>query len=495
MPDLPPTPQERKLAYLSTPSAEGLGIDPISVLEHILDAAIENTNADRGYILALESGKWNIKAARWFSPKRGISFQHIQTSETLAFKAFKEDRTVVIDNPFLYVGTKSAKGIGFEYLMAAPLRKSGALLVIDSQKPKSQFGPPGAALLDPLLPIADYVLSTMKEHETLRRRLDAILTTKDRPYPGLVGSSPAMKEVCDKIEWTADSDEPVLVLGESGTGKGALVQTIYERAKALGRCSGRLVSQNVTALSESIAEAELFGHRKGAFTGADDDRRGLFRTAENGIFFLDEIGDLSLRLQPKILSVLQDRRIRPVGDENGEKIVVRFFAATHRDLRGLVRQGKFREDLYYRLRVIQIRVPALRERRQDIPELVDHFLDVIAAETGRPKPRVEASAFRLMRTYKWPGNVRELENCLRAVCAWLADPIRATHLETALELPPKPTLGPDIDEVVENALRNAALACDGKAKEMARMLGTSRSYIYKKAEQFGITLRRRRPRP
>ena len=207
----------------------------------------------------------------------------------------------------------------------------------------------------------------------------------------------------------ASSDAPIIVYGESGTGKELVANAVHAQGR---RSKGPYVKVSCAALNESLLESELFGHVKGAFTGADRDRRGRFESAHKGDLFLDEIGDIPLSTQVKLLRVLQEKEVERVGDHTPIPIDTRIIAATHRDLGAMCREGTFREDLYYRLNVIPIRVPPLRERSDDIPLLVDHFMRMIRLRTGKPIQGATNDAMNVLTAYSWPGNIRELMNVL-----------------------------------------------------------------------------------
>jgi serine/threonine-protein kinase PknK len=233
-------------------------------------------------------------------------------------------------------------------------------------------------------------------------------------YAGLVGTSPAMRRIYQVIQRIKDTDVPVLICGESGTGKEVVARAIHQGSV---RSQRKMVAVNCGALPQSILESELFGHLKGAFTGADRDRKGLFREADGGVLFLDEIGETPLRMQASLLRVLQEGRVLPVGGSEEEPINVRVIFATNRNLDEAVAQGLFREDLLYRIRVVEVTLPPLRERREDIPLLVDHFLDRFAARFGEAKKAISRDALQRFATHPLPGNVRQLENVL--LNAWV----------------------------------------------------------------------------
>jgi two-component system response regulator HydG len=244
-------------------------------------------------------------------------------------------------------------------------------------------------------------MAVRREATALRRALG-----QEQVRSRIVGSGVAMRAVRELIARVADAPAPVLILGETGTGKGLLARSIHGQS---GRASKRFVSVNCAALPENLLESELFGHRKGAFTGAVSDRQGLFAEADGGTLFLDEIGDMAPGLQGKLLHVLECGAIRPVGSSKEETVDVRIIAATHRDLRKAVREGRFREDLFYRLDVVSIVVPPLRHRKEEIPELVAHFLaDAKGRYPQSPVERFAPEALQALARHDWPGNVREL---------------------------------------------------------------------------------------
>jgi DNA-binding NtrC family response regulator len=309
----------------------------------------------------------------------------------------------------------------------------------------------------------------------------------------IVGKSPQMLEVYKTLQRVAESRTSVLVLGESGTGKELVARKLHERSP---RRAEHFVAVNVSAIPEGLLESELFGHVRGAFTGALATRRGLFDEAHRGTLFLDEIGDLSLPLQAKLLRVIQEHRIKPVGGNEEHEVDVRLVCATHRDLDEMVRRGSLREDLYYRLNVVSISLPPLRERRADIPLLVRHFLRKHELEAGRMAPALSRAAAEMLETYAWPGNVRELENVVeRAVLLSthgvitpdaLPPRLHGTPEETADTAPALdesgsglPTLGTVVEDYVHRVLEHTS----GNRTRAAQILGISRRTLHRMDER------------
>jgi len=307
---------------------------------------------------------------------------------------------------------------------------------------------------------------------------------------GIVGLTDAMRRVQALIDKAAACTLPVLVLGESGTGKELVARAIHERS---ARGDRRFFSENCSALSEGLLESELFGHVRGAFTGADRDRKGILELAHGGVLFLDEIGDMSVRMQSKLLRALQEREIRPVGGKETIHIDVRIISATHRGLQSMIREGTFREDLLYRINVITIHLPPLRERRGDIPALVDHFLDRIAVETGLPRKECSPGTLELLTAWDWPGNIRELENTIQRAVA-LGDgrrveaddlPDRIRHLMITEEAPDYSAQDKAGEHLlIEKALHNFA----GDKTRAARFIGWSRPKLYRRMRAYGIPM-------
>ena len=228
-------------------------------------------------------------------------------------------------------------------------------------------------------------------------------------FEGIIGRSPKMAEVYNLINKVAPTESTVLILGDSGTGKDLTAKAIHNKSK---RKSNNFFAVDVSTLSSSIIESELFGHIKGSFTGANSDRQGVFEAADKGTIFIDEIGNLSLEVQARLLRVLQNKEIIPVGSTTVRKIDVRLIFATNKNLKIIAEEGKFREDLYYRLNVFPIKLPALRERKEDIPELIIHFLKKYCAKLGREIPHIDIEGMEMLQNYNWPGNIRELEHII-----------------------------------------------------------------------------------
>jgi two-component system response regulator AtoC len=318
------------------------------------------------------------------------------------------------------------------------------------------------------------------EHQRLRGQHRYLLSEREEEFDhyGIVGRSRAMQEVLRKLERVAQSKSTVLITGETGTGKELAARAVHARS---AEREMPLIKVNCAALPESLLESELFGHVRGAFTGATSNRRGRFALADGGTIFLDEIGTLGLAVQAKLLRVLQEREFEPVGSERTQSVDVRVIAATNRDLRTMVADGRFLEDLYYRLSVIPVELPPLRERREDIPPLVEHFVRKHAQRTGRAIGGVAPAALEQMRSYDWPGNVRELENTIeRAVVLATGTVIDAAAI-SIVEPPAGPAAGglpsarlhENVEWVERESIRRALRQSGGVKKDAAHQLGIS----------------------
>jgi len=310
-----------------------------------------------------------------------------------------------------------------------------------------------------------------------------------RPARPIVGAHPAMVELFKLVSRVAGTKSSVLIIGESGTGKELIARTIHEASPRRERA---FVAVNCTTLSETLLESELFGHVKGAFTGAIERRPGLFIEANRGTVFLDEVGDMSLSMQAKLLRVLQEQEVKPVGGTDTVPVDVRVVAATHQDLEALTRAGRFRTDLYYRLHVVALHVPPLRERREDIPVLAEHFLREYAAAADRPIQGFSPQAMQSLLAHSWPGNVRELENVVeRAVALAQGLIVEESDLPEKLAVPASVTnLAAQADRLtLEETIRRHVIEIleqvHGNKSEAARVLGIPRRTLYRMLERYG----------
>jgi DNA-binding NtrC family response regulator len=389
---------------------------------------------------------------------------------------------------------------GLEFLQSAK-RQNAALPVVVM----TAFGTVETAVEAMKAGASDYVLKPFSLTEmrmVVRKELDVRKLREENrslrealgkrySHPNIVARSAKMQEVLATVDRVATTNSTVLLGGESGVGKDLIARAIHEKSR---RAGGPFIKINSTAIPENLLESELFGYEKGAFTGASISKPGKFELADKGTLFLDEIGDVPPATQVKLLRVLQEREFERLGGTKTIKVDVRLIAATNRDLREALEQGTFREDLYYRLNVVPIDIAPLRERREDIPELVNLFISRFAGDSGKPIERISPQAMQILLNYHWPGNVRELQNIIERASA-LA---RGTAIEAAdIHLDQRPakaangagflpdgmTLEQWEDEMIQEALRRA----NGNKSQAARLLGLSRNALRYRLSKIGIT--------
>ncbi len=332
----------------------------------------------------------------------------------------------------------------------------------------------------------------IQENRLLRQQLEERFRVE-----GIVGSHYRMQEVFDKIHKISNSNSTALITGESGTGKELIARAIHRHS---ARKERPFVAVSCAAIPETLIESELFGYEKGAFTGAISRRQGLFEAADKSTLFLDEIGELNVNLQAKVLRALQEREIRRVGGREDLKVDVRIIAATNKDLEAEVKRGTFREDLFYRLNVVTINIPPLRERSTDIQQLAEHFVERACAEAGRPRMTITKEAWGLLNAYHWPGNVRQLEAVIhRAVL--LSDDLMIDYTDLPIEvrfgaLPPSepqattryllPPQGINLEEVEREFIRQAMELSGGVIAKASKLLGLSYRTLQYRLEKFQI---------
>jgi two-component system response regulator HydG len=365
-------------------------------------------------------------------------------------------------------------------------------------------------------------MATPTMSSSLGRRPPSDRGSNDSLYRDIVGASARMQRIFRLVRKVAPTDSTVLLLGESGTGKELIARSIHLQSR---RAQGPFVPVNVAALPESLIESELFGHTRGAYTGAAAERQGLIEAADHGTLFLDEIGDMPLATQVKLLRTLESSELRRVGDNTLRVVDVRLVAATHRDLRREVAEGRFREDLYYRLNVVQIELPSLRERREDIGLLASYFLERASARAGRPGLAFSAEATQLLERYDYPGNVRELENAIEHAVVVSEGPVIApADLPAAIRSPrlletgeagrtgvgevrfgasdargsqgdwtrrvpgaaDDPYLNWSLAEVEKEHIQRVLARHRGNATAAARQLGISRTTLWRKLREYGL---------
>jgi len=338
-------------------------------------------------------------------------------------------------------------------------------------------------------------VETLTDMSEIVRQQDEIMSLRktlhmDEGYHGILGKSPAMQSVYELIENVSMTESPVMIHGESGTGKELVARAIHEVSP---RRDNPFIKVNCAALNENLLESELFGHTKGAYTGADRTRIGRFEAAHSGTIFLDEIGDIPLSTQVKLLRVLEEKEIERVGDHKPIKVDVRIISATNKNLDKLITKEAFREDLYFRVNVFPISCPSLRERKSDIPMIVQDFIRQNNAKTGKKILGLTPEALEKLTAYTWPGNVRELRNTIEyafVLCSSGGVGVRHLPPKVAGVSPvcPEPATGPSIDVREKENLLAVLRETGGNQSEAARILGVSRVTIWKRIKKYGINL-------
>ena len=396
----------------------------------------------------------------------------------------------VRENKDFFRGIDAKSSFETKTLLAAPLvYKNDVIGVVEvlNKLGGAPFGDDDLALLQIFANLAANAANNATKHENLVRENRGLRETL-KSQGTIIGNSAALRQVMDMVSRVASSNATVLLLGETGTGKEVTARQIHVNSP---RSDKPFIAINCAALPETLLESELFGHEKGSFTGAHAQKMGRFEMADQGTLFLDEIGDISLSTQVKLLRVLQEKEFVRVGGTKTISTDVRIVAATNRDLRKAMETGAFREDLFYRLNVFPINIPPLRQRREDIPLLVDHFIGVAATQLGCPRPRVSDEATALLASYNWPGNIRELQNVVeRSVLLSDGVSLERSHLPREI-IGEQPLVQADKTESslwgYEKAMIVKALSENGwNVSKAARVLGISRDNLRYRVKKYQI---------
>ncbi len=493
------------------------------LLDFIIDSAIEIANAERGFLMLRGNAKEiSIEAARKFE-QGTLDNPGIEISRTIAREVINAGNAIITDNASADRRFKmhhSVRRLTLKSILCIPLQEEGKIvgaLYLDNRLSEGVFKEDQTRLLEAFGAQATLAIRNAKLMELLEAKNDAIeklnrelekrldeqreeieevkeelkrqqVELKNRfTYGRLIGKSPKMQELYTILDKIASSSLPVIIIGESGTGKELVAKTIHYNSQ---RNSGHFVSENCASIPETLLESELFGFKRGAFTGADRDRDGLFKLADGGTLFLDEIGDMSLSMQAKLLRVIQEGEIRPIGGKELVQVDFRIISATNKDLKKMMEEKLFREDLYYRLNVIQIHLPPLREKLEDIPLLTEHFLKKIAFEHNEKTKSIDRKAMRLILEHSWPGNVRELENVLeRASVMSDTDTITAESLgESIARKDSFYSCGEQFINAERAMIERVLLATGGDKSKAALEIGWNRQKLYRRMKVLGIPL-------
>ncbi|MCI0417167.1 sigma-54-dependent Fis family transcriptional regulator [bacterium] len=482
------------------------------LLPAVLDVTLDLTGADRAFVVLDEKDrKFSVQAGR-NSAREDLTEQDFSGSTTVIEKARKELQSVYIPRltkDAQFADAESVRKLQLKSAIAIPLfQRENAFLGVIYIDSTSMVSPLTEEHLQIMKALANYVsisIENAKLFEEVREKnreiesLNSQLQKRVEVQAGnlaemrhllaetqrelkkvfgletIVGKSQPMKRIFRILEKVVGTSASVLITGESGTGKEQIARYLHHFGP---RSEKPMVSINCSAFSDTLLESELFGHRKGAFTGADENKIGLFQVADGGTLFLDEVGDMSEEMQKKLLRILQEGELRPVGSKENIKVDVRMIAATNKDLEELIKQGKFRNDLYFRLNVIHILLPPLRERREDIPLLIDHFMQTVCAELQQPVKPLPPEIMMKFLEYDWPGNVRQLANEIRRVLI-----LESEYLPL---LPPAEEDDRKLSTVEKKAILKALESTLGNKSKAADLLGMSRSAFYEKLAKYQI---------
>jgi len=520
------------------------------LLTQIVDAAIQLCGAERGFLMLGEGQEHSVEVARNFAQEEVLTPED-KVSRTIARRVFETgvpELTTNAQEDDRFRDLQSVADLRLRSVLCIPIRTSGqvgGVLYVDNRLQMQVFQEREKSLLVSLADQAGVAIHNARTMEELRARQVDLRAALDRvdqlnaalkgqllektaelseireelsaqslgqrtkfDYKQIVGTGRAMRAVFTLLDKYIEAGDPVLITGESGTGKELVARAIHTQS---ARKQQPFISESCAALPESLLESELFGYRKGAFTGAVGDKKGLLEAADGGALFLDEVGDMPLDLQSKLLRVLQEGEVRPLGSSDTVQVDVRLITATNRNLDEMVRDGDFREDLFYRISVLPIHLPPLRERREDVPHLVKRFLADLQRETGN-RVRVSPNAMEKLAAYSWPGNVRDLQNELRRASVLCDGIILESHLsqqvcsgrpgaaanlhDDGLVPAERGTSLPDM--VVELETREIRKAWDKAQRNKSRaadMLGLSRFALQRKLEKYGIDDSRPVPAP
>ena len=465
---------------------------PNVLLEKVLEIAMETLDAERGFVLLTSEEQpegFDVAVRRNFTEEQlgnvvrlstSVVYEVLRSGEpVLIYEALEDDR---------FGGAESIVLQQIQSIACVPLRlkeRQIGAIYLDSLTKRGRFTRDNLPFLDAFANQAAVAIENAQLYQALREENGQLRTEIQRlhGFDEIIGQSASMRDVFEIMSRVLDSNATVLVEGESGTGKELVARAIHYNGH---RKDKPFVAIFCGALSDELLESELFGHKKGAFTGAMTDKKGLFEAADGGTIFLDEVGDLSPRLQTALLRVLQEGEIKRVGETHVRRVDVRVLSATNRSLGGLVEEGSFREDLLYRLNTIAVTMPPLRRRRSDIPLLAHHFLDKYAVG-GRSTIRgFTPAAIAALRAHAWPGNVRELENTVeRAVVLARGDLIDTPDLR----LPDRKTVDPfepgvTLKAAEQRLVQRTLDECNGNISETARVLDVSRRWLHYKLKEW-----------
>ncbi len=462
------------------------------LLNHIMDAAMEALGAERGFILLKtdeSDDEFTVVTARNIS-NENINYLRGYSSSVVnrVLKTGQALISVDAQTDERFAGAESIVLQQIKSVICTPLIHNGkvmASIYMDSRAAVRQFDDESLDFLKAFAVQATIALQNARLFEQLQsenKKLKRQISITSA-FPEIIGKSEPMLHILELIRDVADTSASVLIEGESGTGKELVARALHVHSSRKGKA---FIPIFCGSLGEHLLESELFGHKKGAFTGATENKRGLFEEADGGTLFLDEIADISPTIQTKLLRVLQEGEFKRVGENQIRKADVRILAATNKDLWEEVQKGNFREDLYYRLNVINIKMPPLRERRSDIPLLAEHFLRKYARKNGKKIKGFTREAYRLLQEYDWPGNVRELENAVERAVILCRSPEIEADLFQFRRTESKMPIGKTLKEITHYAVMETMKMTGGNRTRAAEILGVSRRWLHYHLKEWGV---------
>jgi Nif-specific regulatory protein len=495
-----PNSEARIEALFSAAAILGTLTRPQEVVERILEVAGRIVDADRALLFSLNPATGDLELTSGI----GLGGDEIQEALDISRGALARARAgqsiVSLDAQAdeALRRNQSVARFGIRSILCAPLNLLGetlGVLYVDSRRGDHLFGPDDVEYLDLFAQQAALAIDLSRRADTLRedtRRLRLDLEGRAERF-GILGRSAAIQRLWDTIERVAPYPMPVFVHGESGTGKELVARALHAHS---GRKAAPFIGHNCAAVPETLLESELFGHARGAFTGADRDQRGLFEQAHGGTLFLDEVAEMSPGVQAKLLRVLQEGEIRPLGSDQRRKVDVRVIAATHRDPAESLDSGALRQDLFYRLAPVRIELPPLRDRREDIPLLFSTFVERAALRQQIQAPRIDPRIWRRLAAYDWPGNVREIQNEAERLCLLCSREgvLGPAELERhgCVALSPLPAIDEGearvqpLGQLEKAAIQRALRASGGNRDQAARQLGVSRATLFRKLKRLDL---------
>ncbi|MBI3597715.1 MAG: sigma 54-interacting transcriptional regulator [Nitrospirae bacterium] len=480
-------------------------VEPEELVRIILELAIRLFSAQACSIAVIDKNEHQLAFAFSAGGAKVGKFR-IELGQGIAGWVAQSGKGMICNDvskdPRFFGGIDKKTGFETKSLLCAPLTQRGQLIgaieVLNTANPNG-FTDEDLQLLTVFGGLAGTAIDRAKVYATTNNANIALQELVQDRYRFIIGSTVAMQDALRLAKSVATVNTTLLLLGESGTGKEVIARAIHQWSP---RAAHPFIAVNCMALTEELMESELFGHEKGAFTGAIAQKKGKFELADGGTIFLDEIGDLSSKLQTKLLRVLQEKEFQRVGGTKDIRVNVRILAATNRDLRQALQTGTFREDLYYRLNVVSITMPPLRDRKEDIPALVHHFIDRYCQEVKRPRLGIDPSVMDLLKSYPWPGNVRELQNAIERAVVLSAGPV-ITEADFPAEIRSQAPCFPDtspkipgLDEPLPMAeamdhfqralIRKALERAGGNQAEAAKILGLQRSNLSRLMKALGL---------